>query len=127
MSSSADEIARQILALAVKQSELEDSVDKYAVEVRDYWRSISPVDKGDYAASIKVVKRKPVNGFPVRRIEATDFKAHWIEYGTGVDEGGKRFVPSLGVTVDGNTETPAFAPRAKTAAKFGGDESPIKE
>lgn len=127
MSSSADDIAAQILALAAQQSEVEEQLDKFAEEVRDYWRSVSPVDEGEYAASVQVKKLKPVKGMPARRVEATDYKAHWIEFGTGTDEGGKRFVARLGKSVDGDTVTPAFAPRAKTAQHFGGDERPSTE
>ncbi|MDG3012377.1 hypothetical protein G4X40_19745 [Rhodococcus sp. D2-41] len=75
-------------------------------EAEDYWKSIAPVgDKehalksgyvdhpGDYRNSI----RHKMMHNPTRmkvRVEATDFKAHWIEYGT--------------------SKMPAQAPMAKT-------------
>ena len=72
-------------------------------------------------------KKFTVDGMPARRVGATDFKAHWIEYGTGSDKKGDspRYVPTLGVQVGKDTPTPAFAPRAKTAAHFGGDETRV--
>lgn len=127
MSSSEADIRREILALAAQRSEVADALDKYAVEVRDYWRSVSPVGEGDYAASVSIKKLKPVGGLPARRVQATDYKAHWIEFGTGTDDGGERYVARLGKKVDGNTPTPAYAPRAKTAAHFGGDERRIQD
>lgn len=107
MTSSSDQIREQIFEYAKKQAEVEEALMKFAEEVRDYWRSISPVDEGDYAASVKVSKRKiTVDGMPAKRVGAYNYKAHWIEYGTG--EPGK---------------TTAEAPRAKTVSRFGGDET----
>jgi len=51
-----------------------------AKEVVPYWRSIAPVDEGEYAASIKVA-RKARRG--KGKVRATDYKAAWIEFGTG--------------------------------------------
>lgn len=100
-----DEIRTQIAG----QLEVKDYLDRFALEVRDYWRSQSPVDEGKYAASVKVYdKYLLVDGMPGKRVGATDWKAHFIEYGTG--EPGP---------------TKAYAPRAKTAAHFGGDESKV--
>lgn len=100
-----DEIRTQIAG----QLEVKDYLDRFALEVRDYWRSQSPVDEGKYAASVKVYsKYLLVDGMPGKRVGATDWKAHFIEYGTG--EPGP---------------TKAHAPRAKTAAHFGGDESKV--
>lgn len=74
-----------------------------AKEVVPYWKSVSPVRSGKYAASVKVVKKaRRGKG----KVGATDFKAHWIEFGTG--EPGK---------------TKAFAPGQKTAEHFGGSLS----
>ena len=107
---SRDEIEAQIYAEATQASAVRQELDKFAVEVRDYWRSVSPIDNGVYAASVKVYRRKFThNGMPGVGVGATDFKAHWIEYGTG-DPG----------------PTSAFAPRAKTAAHFGGDEQLVQ-
>lgn len=104
-----DQIAAEIRAQLAAQTELRRGLDSMAEEVKEYWRSVSPVDDGEYAASVKVYKKYLiVNGMPGKRVAATDFKAHWIEYGTG--EPGP---------------TKAAAPRAKTAAHFGGDESKV--
>lgn len=74
-----DEIERQIRRAA----EVRQAADRVADEAVVYAKSIAPVDTGDYAASIGKRKLPPVNGMPRRRVIATDFKAHWIEYGTG--------------------------------------------
>lgn len=104
-----DDITREILKQAAAQDEVRTQLTKFAEEVRDYWRSVAPVESGRYAASITVLKKNmTVRGMPAKRVAATNFKAHWIEFGTG--EPGP---------------TPAFAPRAKTAAHFGGDESQV--
>ncbi len=69
-------------------------------EVVPYWKSVSPVRTGKYAASVKVLKKaKGGKG----RVGATDFKAHWIEFGTGAPG-----------------PTQAAAPGQKTAEHFGG-------
>lgn len=102
-------VERGIRAQLAAQLDLQKGLDETAAAVRDYWRSVSPVDEGRYAASVKVYdKYLMVDGMPGKRVAATDFKAAWIEYGTG--EPGP---------------TKAVAPRAKTAAHFGGDESKV--
>jgi len=107
---SRDEIEAQIYAQATASAQTRQELQKLAVQVRDYWRSVSPVDDGKYAASVQVFKRKfTYKGMPGVGVGATDFKAHWIEYGTG-DPG----------------PTEVFAPRAKTAAHFGGDETLVE-
>lgn len=104
-----NDIANEIRSQLAAQYELKSGLDAMATEVRDYWRSQSPVDEGAYAASVKVYDRYlMVDGMPGRRVGATDFKAHWIEFGTG-----------------NPGPTDAVAPRAKTAAHFGGDESQV--
>ena len=108
---SRDEIEIQIYAQATAAAKVRQELDKLALQVRDYWRSVSPIEEGVYAASIKVYKRKFTHkGMPGVGVGATDFKAHWIEYGTG--EPGP---------------TAAMAPRAKTAAHFGGDETLVQD
>lgn len=61
----------------------------------DYWRSVSPADSGEYVDSVTVVQDGPSVA-----VVAKDPKAHIIEYGT--------------------TDTPEFAPRAKTEEHFNG-------
>lgn len=104
-----DQLRDDIRAQLAAQLDLKNGLDRMAEEVRDYWRSQSPVDEGEYAASVKVFRKYlMVDGMPGKRVGATDFKAHWIEYGTGQPG-----------------PTKASAPRAKTAAHFGGDESKV--
>jgi hypothetical protein len=106
---SQDEIARQIMEQVQKAAAVRKELDDFAAKVRDYWRSVSPVDEGKYAASVQVFKKNMlIEGMPAKRVGAKDFKSHWIEFGTGDP-----------------APTPAFAPRAKTAAHFGGDEKHI--
>ena len=100
---------REIMEQAFKAAEVKQGLEAFAVQVRDYWRSQSPVNEGQYAASVQVFKKQVlVDGMPAKRVGSTDFKAHWIEFGTGQP---------------GPTE--AFAPRAKTAAHFNGDEKRV--
>jgi hypothetical protein len=69
-------------------------------KVVPYWKAQTPVDEGHAAASVKVTKKaKGGRGL----VSMTDYKAHWLEYGTG--EPGP---------------TNAFAPGEKTARHFGG-------
>jgi hypothetical protein len=108
---SREQIEMQIYAQASASATVRQELDKLAKQVRDYWRTVSPIDDGVYAASVKVYKRKFTHkGMPGVGVGATDFKAHWIEYGTG--EPGP---------------TKAAAPRAKTAAHFGGDEQLVQD
>lgn len=125
---SSDQVEAEIRSQIAQQLEVRDGLDKHAEQVKQYWRNISPVASGKYAASVKVYDGYLiVDGMPGRRVGATDFKAHWIEFGTSGDsKGGTRFVPRLGRKVDEDTRTPEFAPRAKTAAAFGGDETPAR-
>lgn len=125
----ADEVEAEIRAQIAAQLEVKEGLDAFAEQVKQYWRRVSPVASGKYAASVKVFDGYiSVDGMPGRRVGATDFKAHWIEFGTSADsKGGTRYVPRLGRKVDENTRTPEFAPRAKTAAAFGGDEQPGRE
>jgi hypothetical protein len=103
------ELEAEIRAAAAAAAEVKDYLEKFAEQVRDYWRSVSPVDEGKYAASVQVFKKNlMIDGMPAKRVGAKDFKAHWIEFGTSDP-----------------APTPAFAPRAKTAAHFGGDEKRI--
>lgn len=67
-------------------------------------KSISPVDHGDYAAAWEVDEGRRGDV----RIVNDNFKAHWIEDGTG-----------------GSTPTPEFAVAAKTAIQFGGTAADV--
>jgi hypothetical protein len=102
----------EIKRKARKEAKVKQELDVHAEEVKAAWARNSPVDTGEYAASIEIKDRPPIDGFPAKRIVATDPKAEYIEFGTGVwnprHQGGN---------------SPAFAPRAKTAAEFAGDES----
>lgn len=109
---SASELEREILVQARNQAETEEKLREFAGEVRDFARSISPVDTGAYAAAWRVDnRRRTVNGMPAVRVVNNDPKANMIENGTGQGEprgqGGS---------------SPEFAIRAKTAARFGGTE-----
>lgn len=108
------ELAAAIAADADVNAGLRDKCE----EVVEYWRSVSPVDEGDYAASVGVIGDVE-NGRA--KVGSTHWKAHMIEHGTGDDsKGGTRYVPAVGRRVGPSTPTPEFAPGAKTAAKFGG-------
>lgn len=122
------ELELEILRQARESDEVKQGLREFGQQVVDYWRSVSPVRTGRYAASVKVLKTFTVNGFPGVKVGSTSSRAHLIEFGTGADNRGKepRYVPALGVQVDKDTPTPAFAPRAKTAAHFRGDESPVE-
>lgn len=100
------------LAQALRSdAEVNSGVKDEAEKIVDYWRSISPVDSGDYAASVKV-QGKVRNGRAV--VGTKHWKAHMIEFGTGPDtKKGSKFGP--------DTPTPAFAPGQKTAEHFGGE------
>ncbi|GJJ22283.1 HK97 gp10 family phage protein [Mycolicibacterium mageritense] len=104
------EIERKIRA----DAEVKVKTEKHAEDVRDYWRGIAPVDSGEYAASVHVEKRKDRDGLPHYWVGTRDWKAHFIEYGTGDDPDDSKspFGP--------DTPTPEFAPAAKTAHHFGG-------
>lgn len=104
------DLEKEIVEQARAQDAVRQELNEFAATVLEVWRSHSPVDEGRYAASVKVIKDITVNGMPGKRVGATDFKAHWIEFGTGNP---------------GPTE--AFAPRAKTVSFFGGDETPAAE
>lgn len=64
---------------------LKEAADAAAGKARD----IGPVDDGDYRDGIKVAVGADEHGV-LARVNANDFKSHWIEFGT--------------------IDTPAFAP-----------------
>lgn len=90
---------------ARERARIDTETRKKAEEVRDDARAISPVESGAYAAAWQVGRAPIVNTFGDRvwRVKNTDFKARWIEYGTGDP-----------------LPTPEFAVARKTAAKHGG-------
>lgn len=107
---SAEDLKKMIREDAVVNAGINEFM---ANEVVPYWKSVSPVgdpavddEAGAYRASVKVTK-KAKNG--VGYVGATNYKAHWIEYGTGEPY-----------------PTPEFAPAQKTAAHFGGTIKGIK-
>ena len=83
---------------AMRSDEVLRGKIELAEKAAEYWRSVSPVDTGEYRDHVKVV----VDGDDVQIINDDD-KAAYIEYGTG-----------------GSSPTPEFAPRAKVQARFRG-------
>ena len=118
---SSTQIEAKLVAAARRDAKALKELELFSRKVHRYWRRIAPVGDptgqrylsstwtylkpdttaGSYKAGI-VLRRKKVNGWPVRVIAATDHKSHWIEYGTG-----------------GDTPTPEFACRQRTATRFG--------
>lgn len=103
--------ANPLVALGVPQSAIDEEIRKSAEAKAEkkrvgalmaaHAKSISPVDHGDYGAAWKVKQGKGADGDIT--VSNDNFKAHWIEDGTG-----------------GDTPTPEFAVAAKTAIAFGG-------
>lgn len=128
---STPEIEAQLVIRARNHAKATRELELFSRKVYRYWRRIAPVgdptgqrylsdtwtwlkpdeNAGSYKAGI-VLRRKREAGWPIREIAATDYKSHWIEYGTG-----------------GPTPTPEFACRQKTATRFGamGGVNPRKE
>lgn len=121
------QIARLVTQYAQNNAEVRREILNFSRRVHRYWRRIAPMgditgkryeenfggplpkhwrqtdpSAGDYKAGIHNRRGRKINGFPSRVIAATDYKSHWIEYGTG-----------------GDTPTPEFAPRQRTATRFG--------
>lgn len=124
---SVTEIQGAIMTKARVHAKVGRELLKFSRRVHRYWRRIAPVgdptgqryvenfggplpkhwsqvddEAGAYKAGIKNNNYPPIRGFPARIIESTDYKSHWIEYGTG-----------------GDTPTPEFACRQRTATRFG--------
>lgn len=74
---------------------------RVAQQLANHAKSISPVDEGDYAAAWKAEQNSETG--ETQAINR-NYKAHWIEYGTGAPG-----------------PTKAFAVAEKTAHAFGGD------
>ncbi len=98
-----------LVALGVPESEIEAAIQN-AAEVKaekkavakkmvEHAKSISPVDEGEYAAAWRSYETRRGDV----RVINDDFKAHWIEDGTG-----------------GSSPTPEYAVAARTAIAFGG-------
>ena len=105
------EIRRKITASA----EVRKGTEQQALLVAETARSLAPVDEGDYRDSIEVEKKfgATPDGMPTKRVISRDWKAHFIEYGTGPDtKEGSKFGK--------DTPTPEFAVVGRTAAMFGG-------
>lgn len=85
----------EIDAAIADMPELLPAKVKLAEKAAEYWRRIAPVETGQYRDSIHV----EVRGEKVR-VVADDEAATYIEFGTN--------------------DTPEFAPRSKTSAKFAG-------
>lgn len=101
------DLAREI----TQSAEVDAGLKKEAEKVVDYWRDQSPIDEGDYAASVKVLEVR--HGTAI--VGTRHWKAHMIEFGTKADPEGSKspFGP--------DTPTPAFAVGQKVAEHFGGD------
>lgn len=92
-----EELEKAITESAEVDAALNDFMQN---EVVPYWKSQTPVGEGRAAASIKVTKKaKGGKG----EVKMTNYKAHWLEYGTGAPG-----------------PTKAYAPGEKTAQHFGG-------
>jgi hypothetical protein len=105
-----------LVALGVRQSAIDEQIrtsgavkaekKRIAALMAAHAKSISPVDHGDYGAAWKVQQGKGADDQTL--VSNDNFKAHWIEDGTG-----------------GDTPTPEFAVAAKTAIAFGGSAADV--
>ena len=92
----------ELLKAIAESAEVDAGLNRFMTEeVVPYAKSVSPVDHGDFAAAWKVTKKARGGKGEVGN---KNFKAHWIETGTG--EPGP---------------TKAYAPGQKTASHFGGN------
>lgn len=121
------DIQAMVVARARRQAKAEKELLLFSRRVHRYWKRIAPVgdptgaryvenfkgplpshwsqtddEAGAYKAGITNRKFGLIRGYPARIIEANDYKSGWIEYGTG-----------------GDTPTPEFACRQRTASRFG--------
>lgn len=74
-------IDKKMFAEITKSDPVQAELKKRADEAAVYARSIAPVETGAYRDSIEVV----AVDYPERsgwRLQATDYKAVWVEYGT---------------------------------------------
>lgn len=86
---------KALAKVVAEDPEIRAGVIRKAQEVQAYWKSIAPVgtrthtlksgyvdEPGDYRDSIVVKYRKDHEGRLEARVVATDYKAHWLEYGS---------------------------------------------
>lgn len=103
---------RQLYGELHREPEFIAALERKADEVARNARARAPKDSGDYAASIKVVTDSgKTAGFVKVFVEASDYKAPWIEFGTPgrVQDKTGRFTGFM----------PAFAPLRKGARQAG--------
>lgn len=70
--------------LEASEEVLADDLLAYAETVADKARGLAPVATGDYRDSLEAVVGVDA-GKVTARVQANDFKAHWIEFGTFKD------------------------------------------
>ena len=119
-----DDIKRELRESAEVDNAINDFMEKQVVA---YWRGLVP-QWHEYNASVKVTKKaKRGKG----RVAATVWYAHFIEFGTGVDEKGPErrriltkkgwvTLPKKGKGSALDTPTKAYALGERTARHFGG-------
>src|SRR5262245_29655929 len=128
------EIENMIIEGVYKDPIITVRTKAFAHRVRDHWRNLAHEEfddeTGEYVNSV-VVKRRPERAFkklPQFDVGTRFWRAHFIEYGTGVDTKGAspRHLTSVQrrgrepLTVTRDTPTEEFAFSAKTAHYFGG-------
>lgn len=111
-----DRTPNPLVALGVPQSAIDEEIGNSAAVKAEkkrvgalmaaHAKSISPADHGDYGAAWKVKQGKGTDDETV--VSNDNFKAHWIEDGTG-----------------GESPTPEFAVAARTAIAFGGSADDV--
>ena len=103
----------QFLEALRSSIEVDAGLDEFMRDqVVPYWKNHpdTPVDDGAYAASVKVVK-KARRG--TGKVGATDYKAAWIEFGTGAPGPttahaiGQKVAEHFGGTLDGGIDVDA--------------------
>lgn len=121
MATSRREIETEISLKVAKTLEVRRGTEEFAEDVKrrviEMWemQGPHPYETGDFVASIHTEKKRDRAGhWPHWAVTTRDEKAHFIEYGTGIDAEGThspygRFTP-----------TRAYAPFAKAAASYGG-------
>ena len=63
-----------------------------ATEAATAAKALAPVDDADYRDSIRAEVGKELRGYQAR-VNAYDFKAHWIEFGTGAPFPTRAYAP----------------------------------